>query len=66
MRSEGGAECRKIQDEMTASSGAESASNDTSAAVANASNGQNGSADATMKPDPDGNWTGLNGGGIVM
>lgn len=69
VRSEGGAECRKIQDELTAnSSGTESATNDSSAAgvAANASNGQNGSSDATMKPDPDGNWAGMNGGGIVM
>ncbi|KAK7682500.1 hypothetical protein QCA50_014300 [Cerrena zonata] len=63
LRSEGGAECRKIQDELTAtSSGTESANNDSAAAAVNASNG---SADTTMKPDPD-SWTGMNGGGIVM
>lgn len=54
MRSEGGAECRKIQDEVTVPipDGIEM-----KAQVADAS--------PNMKPDPDGPWQG-NGGGYVM
>lgn len=65
VRSEGGAECRKIQDELTtASSGTESA-NDSSAAAATAV-GTASNGDTTMKPDPDGSWTAMNGNSLVM
>ncbi|EPT01686.1 hypothetical protein FOMPIDRAFT_40824 [Fomitopsis schrenkii] len=54
LRSEGGAECRKIQDEVTVPipDGIEM-------------KGQPADASPSMKPDPDGPWQG-NGGGYVM
>lgn len=52
VRSEGGAECRKIQKEMRPNG-----------EDAEASEGSSGASTANLKPDPDGNWS---VGGIVM
>ena len=65
VRSEGGAECRKIQEELTTSSGTESASDlpmNGSTPAPPAAAEANGGGGA-LKPDPDG-WAAM--GGVVM
>ncbi|KAH8092677.1 hypothetical protein BXZ70DRAFT_898040 [Cristinia sonorae] len=63
LRSEGGAECRKIQEEVTTSSGTESATDLPSTVTNGAGPTHNGASSGTMKPDPDG-WAAM--GGVVM
>lgn len=66
VRSEGGAECRKIQQEVSPSDSA----TDVPASGATANGGAGGSTNTSasnsppsgMKPDPDGSWSMVNGG----
>ena len=66
MRSEGGAECRKIQEELNPGSTAHLDAPPTAASSASATSDTEGSAPpsgAEVKPDPDGSWT---VGGMMM
>ena len=66
MRSEGGAECRKLQEEISPGSTAHLDAPPT-AASSQSDSGAEGSAPpsgAEVKPDPDGVWPGA--GGMMM
>ncbi|KAL4246881.1 hypothetical protein ABKN59_008674 [Abortiporus biennis] len=64
LRSEGGAECRKIQEELSSSDGADGKGVSAPPAVTSSSSSA-ANSESGMKPDPDGNWP-MGGGGIMM
>lgn len=66
VRSEGGAECRRVQEELVPGSTAHLDAPPTAGSSATSDSGAEGSAPPSgeVKPDPDGAWS--NGGGNYL